>query len=147
MGCQLFNVPACMTQRFYFTSGNDRTIPVFGQDGKPVAGKFKVIGNEYGGVGPTQWGALDERLLGAGNVVGGHPPVFTKTTKERMRIVDVLNTVNLKFILLDDPALDLVKDQTPAPPDPRTKTQKKNGDTVGFWPTPPLPQPVEGRFL
>ena len=45
MGCQLFTVPACMTQRFYFTSGNDRTIPQF-QDGKPVPGKFKVIGDK-----------------------------------------------------------------------------------------------------
>ncbi len=112
MGCRLITIAATGKSDATFSSGNDRTIPVFDKDGLPVAGKFNAVGKECGGIGPVQTGKVGDGIATCDGwgIIGGHP--FRGDTN-RGRIVDLLDSLDLNIIVLQDPKLDLTvsKDQ------------------------------------
>jgi hypothetical protein len=112
MGCRLIAIAAMGKSDATFSSGNDRTVPEFDKDGLPVAGKFNAVGKECGGIGPVQTGKVGDGIATCDGwgIIGGHP--FRGDTN-RGRILDLLDSLDLNIIVLQDPKLDLAvsKDQ------------------------------------
>ena len=62
MGCRLITIAATGKSDATFSSGNDRTIPVFDKDGLPVAGKFNAVGKKCEEIGPVQTGKVGDGI-------------------------------------------------------------------------------------